>query len=349
MSDTCPLDFDLDELKRAAGRAFDRRVLLWQMCGTAAAGVCYALLTSIYRGSNAASHIFFVCLSMLVAYVVLSAAGTLVMRLMNTAEGDGPAAASDPWHFLVDNGTVAFLAPLAAGLVTIVLAVLVALLAWAWSSEITQNLMVIPSIVVFVLAVFVIVDLLLLLFVVPAMVVVEEPPVSVAFPRLGELLWSRCLPLLRRLGIGLALSTLLLVPLYYLLTAGIDAVEWLYDIVPAARPTRFVTIVLRVFRFGLLWAPMAAFPLVFLNALVLGSYEKLIEGLDAEEDEEGPVVEPAEQSSAPAPVPAEEPAPADTAEPAAGPNETNGEPPSSANSVSDSDAGPAGPTNTPES
>ena len=273
---------DVNRIKKSFSDIFSGRVLAWQLGGTMLAALCFSALTS-HRPSNGTLGFLLLSIGFIAAYVILSATGTVVVRLLATsdeAKGDGVA----PLHFLIDNIGTSLLLPLAVSGATVALAALGCLYAWPWSTEVGQGIMVFLSPIVFVIALCVVIDLFVLLFLVPAMIVNEQPPFLYALRRLVRLMWARKTELARVFGLGLGLAIVTLLPVMFLIFVAQALCAYVYMVASGAAFTSLASFMLNLFETMLVTAPICTVPLAFMNALALNTYGDLVEDLDPEED-----------------------------------------------------------------
>jgi hypothetical protein len=124
------------------------------------------------------------------------------------------------------------------------------------------------------------------------MVVTDEPGLGEGLRRLWRLGWMRKFELAKVFGTGLAVAVLVILPVLLLVFGALHVSGWIYETACGRPLTRLADFVLTVYQALLLWAPVCAVPLVFLNALSLNAYAGLVEGLEPEEEEEPIGVEP---------------------------------------------------------
>ena len=278
-----PLGYELDLVKRALSDIFSVRIMAWQLGGTMVGALMFAVARWVAAAvSNSAVAFTLNGLGLVAAYVVVCATGTMVARLLSSdGKAEGGVA---PLHFLVDNVSTATLVPLTASAGAVVLAAILCAPTALWRFGAGQAVLVLPAAVVFILVFLVIVALFLLLFVVPAMVVVEQPPLSFAFKRLLALVWGRTMDLVRIFSVGLIAAVLAAVPVLLAVFAARATCAWMYDLASGAELTPFAAFILNLFSMVLLWAPICAVLFAFLNAVSLRAYGTLVEGLAEEEE-----------------------------------------------------------------
>ena len=287
MTEKKAFNFGFDLLGKALSDIFSGRVLAWQLGGTMAATLCFAIVHGLSLQTGRAAAFVLDCIGFIVAYVVLCATGCIVARVIVTSgEGKGEAGVV-PLHFLIDNIGTAMLLPLVFSFGAALLAALLCAPAALWYSGVWQAILVVPSAVFFVLVFLVISDLFVLLFLVPSMVVTEQPPLVDALRRLWRLFWARKVEIAKTFGLGLMCALVAVLPVLLLVCAAFAVCGWIYAAAAPGEPfTSFAGFVLRLFKAVLLWAPICTVPLAFLNALSLNAYGELVEGLDAEEEAE---------------------------------------------------------------
>lgn len=282
MTDKAGFSAKLETIKKAFSDIFSGRALAWQLGGTMAAALCFSALTSHQPSSGALAFVL-LGIGFITAYVILSATGTIVARLLATsdeAKDDGVA----PLHFLIDNIGTSLLLPLVVAGGTVALAALGCLYAWPWSTDTGQNIMVFLSPIIFVLALCVVIHVFVLLFLVPAMIVNEQPPFLYALRRLARLIWARKTELAQVFGLGLGLAIVTLLPVIFLIFLAKGLCAHVYAVASNAAFTSLVHFVLSVFEKMLVIAPICTVPLAFMNALAMNAYGDLVEDLDAAED-----------------------------------------------------------------
>ncbi|MFH1731164.1 MAG: hypothetical protein ABIF82_05895 [Planctomycetota bacterium] len=283
-------DAKLETVKRAFSDIFSGRVLAWQLGGTILAALCFAVACSIPTGSSRFGAFILTGLGFIAAYVVLSATGCIVTRILDTSghgkdETDGGVA---PLHFLIDNiGTVTLL-PLVASGAAVACALIFYLLSLPAGDNAWQTILVLLAPIPLILAVLIIADLFILLFIVPSMVVTEQPPFGYALRRLWRLGCARKMAMSKTFGVGLAASTLAILPAALVLFAAASACSWTHFSAASGPPGDFGRFMLRLYCLALLCAPVSSVALAFLNALSYNAYGELVEGLDeeAESDED---------------------------------------------------------------
>ena len=274
-------------VKRAFSDIFSGRVLGWQLGGTILAALCFAVACSIPTGSRFGAFIL-VGLGCIAAYVVLSATGCIVTRILDTSgrskdETDGGVA---PLHFLIDNIGSVTLLPLVTSGAAVACALIFYLLSLPAGGNAWQTILVLLAPIPLVVAALVVADLFTLLFIVPSMVVTEQPPFGYALRRLWRLGCARKMAISKTFGIGLAASTLIILPAALVVFAAASACSWAHFSAASGLPGEFGRFVLRLYFFALICAPVSSVPLAFLNALSYNSYGELVEGLDEEEESE---------------------------------------------------------------
>ena len=277
-------DAELETVKRAFADIFSGRVLAWQLGGTILAALCFAVACSIPTGSSRFGAFILAGLGFIAAYVILSATGCIVTRILDTSgrskdETDDGVA---PLHFLIDNiGTVTLL-PLVASGAAVACALIFYLLSLPAGDNAWQTILVLLAPVPLILAVLIIADLFILLFVVPSMVATEQPPFGYALRRLWRLGCARKMAMSKTFGVGLAASTLAILPAALVVFAAASACSWAHFSAAFGLPGAFGRFVLRLYFFALICAPVSSVALAFLNALSYNAYGELVEGLDEE-------------------------------------------------------------------
>ena len=282
MAEKLALGVDVDVIKKSFSDIFSGRVLAWQLGGTMLAALCFSALTS-HKSSSGALGFLLLSLGFIAAYVILSATGTVVARLLATSDEEKGAGVA-PLHFLIDNVGTSLLLPLVVAGGTVALAALGCLYAWPWSTEVGQGIMVFLSPIMFVLALCVVIDLFVLLFLVPAMIVNEQPPFLYALRRLIRLMWVRKAELAKVFVLGLGLALVSLLPVVFLIFVAQALCGYVYAVACGAAFTSLADFMLNVFDTMLVTAPICTVPLAFMNALAVNVYGDLVEDLDMEEE-----------------------------------------------------------------
>ncbi len=295
MSKKAPFSREMELLGEAMSEVFSPRVLAWQLGGTIVAAFFFAIMASMASLPTMDKAVGFVlyAFGFVVGYVILCLTGTVVTRNLERAYNDKTENSLGALHFLVDNIATATLLPLAFSAGAVVLAALSCFYAYLWSWEIGQRIMVFFTPVAFVLALLVVTVLFLLLFIAPSMVVTEQPSLVDALRRIRRLLWTRKMTVTRIFGPGLAVAVIALVPVMLIVFAAKLLCAWIYAAACGVPLWLFTEFILSLFGAALLWAPILAAPLVFLNALSLVAYGKLTENLDTKEQKPEPDKTPA--------------------------------------------------------
>ena len=282
MSEKSTFGVDVDVIKKSFSDIFSGRVLAWQLGGTMLAALCFSALTS-HKSSSGALGFLLLGIGFMAAYVILSATGTIVARLLATS-CEAKRAGVAPLHFLIDNVGTSLLLPLVVSGGTVALAALGCLYAWPWSTEVGQGIMVFLAPIVFVIALCVVIDLFVLLFLVPAMIVNEQPPFMYAFRHLVRLMWVRKMELAKVFIVGLGLALVTLLPVVFLIFVAREVCGYVYAVACGSAFTSLAAFMLNVFETMLVTAPICTVPLAFMNALAMNSYGDLVDGLDPEEE-----------------------------------------------------------------
>jgi len=304
-------DKELELATHALGNAFSPRALAWQVGGTMVAGMSFAIANWLSEGTSPAEGFVLNCIGFVVAYVILWATGCMVTSVIRGSVGGEDARGVAPLHFLVDNLATAMVLPLFVGTCAALAAAVTCAPAALWFSAAWQGVLVVPAVVVFAAAAFAVGALFGLLFIVPAMVVAERPHLSDAFRRIVRLFHRRKVAVIRLFGVGFAVAVLVVVPVLAVVLGASHVLSWIYRTAAGDTFTTFVRFMLRLFSGVLLWGPVLALPLVFLNALSLAAYPGIADGLDFEEE---PAKEPPpEEPEGTEPAEADKEAPADDA------------------------------------
>ena len=287
MDQNGPFQHELELAKRALAEAFTGRVLAWQLGGTMAAALCFVVARWLSEGTRSAVAFTLTGLGFMAAYVIACATGCVVARVIeSTAEGKEERGVA-PLHFLVDHLGTAVLLPLLVTIGAVLAAAVICAPTALWYSAVWQAILVVPAAAVFALALVVVAGLSVFLFVLPAMVVIEQPPLRHAFRRTVRLFWQRGMAIVRLLGVGLASAVLVIIPVILLAIAAWCVCSWIYQAASGDYYRPFAAFAMRLFSAVFLWAPICALPLAFLNALFLTAYAGLVEGLDDQEAAEG--------------------------------------------------------------
>ena len=306
MGKKVPFGSELELSGQALDDAFSARALLWQVGGAMVAALCLALAIWLARSATSPFVAFLVIgVGFVLGYTLLAGTGCIVCRVLeNSAEGKGDGGMA-PLHFLIDNIGAAVLLPMAAAAAVLLLALATYLLSLLWYSGVWQAILVIPSLAVFVVALGAVCDLFALLFIVPSMVVTDQPSFTEGLRRVWRLFWAKGMTLTKTFVVGVAAAVLLLAPVLLAVSAALFVVGFIYLIAGNEALTPTARFVLHLYRGVLLWAPVCTLPLAFLNALALRAHDGLFEGLELEEEdlaEEGdlPEAEEAGESDEPA-------------------------------------------------
>ncbi len=285
MAQDHPFAEDLDRVRRALADLFSPAAIGWQLGGTMAAALCFAVACwgaeQILPRSGAIAFIL-TGAGFILAYIILCVTGCIVAHSLTSPEViEDPAASA---HFLIDHAGTAFLLPFAASAAAVAITAVASGLAALWTYPVWQSVLVIPAAAAFVILFLIVITLFVLLLIIPAMVVVEQSSFSDVFWNLRHLLWTRKAAIVRIFGVGLAVAAVVAVPVLLAVHATIGLAAWIYNLAAGAPIGDFPSFVLTMLKAVLVWAPVLAVPLVFLNALSLHSYDEL--GGPIEETEE---------------------------------------------------------------
>ncbi len=284
MAQEAPFGNELGLVGKALGTTFSGRVLGWQLGGTMAAALLYFLLVELPTNVDRGVGFVLTGLALILVYVILAATGCIIVRRLGAGAEGGEETGTGALHFLVDHIGAALLLPLVFAAAAIALAGVLCAPAALWAYETWQAILVIPSLLVFVLAVLVVGDLFMVLFIIPPMVASERPSFGEALRRLWRLFWTRKMELVKLFAIGLVVAIALAAPLYLLAEeAALPAISWVHRTATSAWVASFPQFVLRLAWWLLLLAPVLTLPLAFLNCLGAAAYGGLTEGLDAED------------------------------------------------------------------
>lgn len=278
---------ELAVLRHAASSCFSRSVLVWQLGGTMLAAFFFAAASSLGTYWGRAVEFFLTSVGFTAAYVILSATGAMVGRIMESGGAGKDRTGVAPLHFLVDNLSTALLLPLIIAVMTVLLAAVACIPVTLWRSSTGQTVLVIPSALFFALAAVVVTTVVVLLFFVPAMVAVQRRSMDDATRLVATLFWRGKMAVVRYYGAGMAVALVLVAPMALIALLTRAACGWVYDIAcpDAVPPDGFVRFVLHLYEFALFVAPVATVPLAFMNGVAVAAYEDLLERLEGEEAE----------------------------------------------------------------
>ncbi len=278
---------DVDVIKKSFSDIFSGRVLAWQLGGTILAALCMSVTMSIPTGQSRFASFILACLGLVLVYVVLSATGCIVARLLSTSadDGDGVDTGVAPLHFLIDNIGTATLLPLICSGAAVVLAVALYLLSMPAGDNVWQTILIVFSPIALIIAAVTVFKLFVLLFLVPSMIVSEQPPLSYSLRKLWRIGWARKTAVAQTYGTGLMVSMLVVLPATLILVTAAALCVWAHCEAASAPPSaEFAWFMMRLYGFSLICAPVWAVALAFLNALAVNTYGDLVEDLDLEEE-----------------------------------------------------------------
>jgi len=286
MTDKASFSVELEMVKKAFSDIFSGRALVWQLGGTIVAALCMAVAVSIPTGTSRFGAFLLAGLGLVAAYVVLSATGCIVSRLLTLSadDGEGGEVGVAPLHFLIDNIGSATLLPLVFSGAAVVLAMVLYLLSLPAGDNAWQTILIVLSPIALVVATVTVFKLFVLLFLGPSMIVADQPPFGYALRKLWRLGRSRKMAIARVYGTGLTVSMLIVLPVKLILFAAAALCVWSHCAAASGLPGEFGRFMLRLYFLTLLCAPVWAVALAFLNALSLNAYGDLVEDLDADED-----------------------------------------------------------------
>ncbi len=280
------LSYELETAGKALGDAFTARVLAWQLGGTMVGALCFAVAHGLSKQTSRPVAFLLGSIGFIAAYVIVCAVGCIVARVIQSSAEDKGEEGVAPLHFLIDNIGSATLPPLIASAGAVLLAAVFCAPAALWYSGAWQAILVVPAVVVFVVAAVTVADLFVLLFIVPSMTVTEQPPLAYALRRIVRLFWLRKMEISKIFGVGIMVAVLVATPALLLVFTASTLCQWVYGLASGEPFTPFVAFILQLLTVVLIVAPILTVPLAFLNALSLGVYGELAEGLDVEEEEE---------------------------------------------------------------
>ncbi|MFW6158734.1 MAG: hypothetical protein ACOC8E_05190 [Planctomycetota bacterium] len=295
-----PLSEELGLVREGLARGFSRLPLLWQLGGTMLAAAGFAVFFAISRTQDTLAAFALNGVGLVLGYTVLWATGCVVAHVLVSAGEGHEAPGVGPLHYLIDHLRAAVVFPLGLSAGALVVALLFMLPAALWQWNIGQAILVVPSALVFAVVLLGVAALFVLLFLVPAMLAVERPGLTEAARRALGLLRTRKLALIRLFGLGLSVSALIILPAMLLVLAALSVCSWIRQAATASPAcySGFTRFMLWLMTAVLLWAPVCALALSFLNAVSLAGYRGLVgdtAGVDAPTDEDLPVAGPASE------------------------------------------------------
>jgi hypothetical protein len=304
-----PLGKEMDLVKKSFADVFAGKALAWQLGGTMVAALLFGAILAI--SAQGFVGVLLSALAFIIGYVILSATGCLVARVIDQ-KGEAEAGVA-PLHFLIDNIGAALLLPLVVAAGSFVVCLVLYLYFLLWRTSVGQGIAVVFLPVFFVIALVLILKVFAFLFVGPAMIVKEGLSFSQCLSRLYHLGMRRRTESSKLFGTGLVMTVGALIPITVVLFSALALLYVIWrsangDIIAAQMATQmqqllqgqlpaqqegvhiingFTHFVLVVYFLGILVAPLLTIPLAMMNAITLNCYDDVVSEVDDVDDEEG--------------------------------------------------------------